>query len=262
MLSVQRLLVRLLYRYDTVTFDGLIFRVHPSGEYISRKFILFHGFEKSEVAHLCALAKKGDTVVDVGANIGLYTIYLSKAVGPQGMVLAFEPDPENVKLLRENVRLNNCANVKIFPYALGNVDKAERLFLCNENKGYQSFADLAQTGNYIDISVKKASKALADYHPAIAKIDVEGAEPLVWQGMDEKPPSILFEFVPSQIRALGNDPYMFLKSIVQEGYRLYLFNDGQLVPISPEEMTHLADSTGADYNIFAQKSILCCNDPL
>lgn len=252
-LYIQRLLVRLLYRHKTVGFDGLVFRVHQTGEYISRKLILFHGFEKAEIAHLCSLAKKGDTVVDVGANIGFYTIYFSKAVGPQGTVLAFEPDPENIKLLRENVKLNRCTNVKIFPFALGNADTTEKLFLCSENKGYQSLADLAHTGQYIEIGVKEARTALAGYNPTIAKIDVEGAEPLVWQGMDVKPPNILFEFVPSQIRALGNDPCKFLESIAQDGYKLYLFDADQLVPVTPEKMTNLADSTGADYNMFAQK---------
>jgi FkbM family methyltransferase len=48
---------------------------------------------------LCSFVKLGAVVVDVGANFGLHSLYLSRAVGPQGTVIAFEPDPDNYALL-------------------------------------------------------------------------------------------------------------------------------------------------------------------
>jgi FkbM family methyltransferase len=62
---------------------------------------------------------KNDVVVDVGANIGLYTLFASKKVGPAGKVLAFEPDESNLHVLMQNVKLNKCENVTVFPFALG-----------------------------------------------------------------------------------------------------------------------------------------------
>ncbi|MBU5574844.1 MAG: FkbM family methyltransferase [Candidatus Aenigmarchaeota archaeon] len=57
--------------------------------------------------------KKGDIVIDAGAYIGLFTLYASKKVGKNGLVIAYEPDPENYKNLLENIKLNKCKNVKL-----------------------------------------------------------------------------------------------------------------------------------------------------
>jgi FkbM family methyltransferase len=61
----------------------------------------------------------GDVIIDVGAHIGSYTIRCAKAVGEKGIVIAFEPDPENFKVLLLNVKMNNLKNVIAFPYAVG-----------------------------------------------------------------------------------------------------------------------------------------------
>jgi len=60
-----------------------------------------------------------DVVIDVGAHIGSYTIRCAKAVGEKGLVIAFEPDPENFKVLLLNVKMNDLRNVIAFPYAVG-----------------------------------------------------------------------------------------------------------------------------------------------
>ncbi|MEM3406001.1 MAG: FkbM family methyltransferase [Candidatus Pacearchaeota archaeon] len=59
------------------------------------------------------ILKKGDIVIDAGAYIGLFTLYASKKVGKNGLVIAYEPDPENYKNLLENIKLNKCKNVKL-----------------------------------------------------------------------------------------------------------------------------------------------------
>ena len=253
MFRLQSFFVSSFYRKNTVEIDNYIFTIHSGSEFIAKKLILFSGYEKEEISLLYYLVKPGDTVVDIGANIGLYTVYLSKAVGENGRVLAFEPDPDNLLLLNENIRLNHCDNIIVFPLALGASASTQRLYLCDENKGYQSFADLAQSGKSIEIEVKKASDFIDNYYPTIVKIDVEGAEPLVWKGMKYKPPYLLFEFVPAQIRALGNDPLTFLKTLVTEGYSLQRVENSQLISVTPETMTELAEGTGKDYNIIAQK---------
>src|SRR3989344_3364089 len=56
--------------------------------------------------------KRGDVVLDVGANIGYYTLLFAKLVGPEGIVFAFEPDPTNFSILKKNVETNNYTNVR------------------------------------------------------------------------------------------------------------------------------------------------------
>src|SRR5208283_897383 len=72
-----------------------------------------------ERAALAALARPGMTVLDIGANLGLYSLLLARSVGPSGRVIAFEPDPDLCALLRANCAANGLANVEAHNMALG-----------------------------------------------------------------------------------------------------------------------------------------------
>src|SRR5262249_33960355 len=71
------------------------------------------------VRALRAAVEPGDVVFDVGANIGFFSTLLSQLVGPSGRVLAFEPEPENLALLRANLAANGGHNVTVVPCAAG-----------------------------------------------------------------------------------------------------------------------------------------------
>src|ERR1019366_3383573 len=73
----------------------------------------------SERAALRRLVRPGMTVVDVGANLGLYSVFLARQVGPAGRVVSFEPDPDLFALLRGNCAANAAANVEAYNMALG-----------------------------------------------------------------------------------------------------------------------------------------------
>src|SRR6266511_2048780 len=96
-------------------------RVHfdRRDQVIAKRLVLYGGHERAEIELLCSLARPGDQMLDVGANIGLYTLHLSRAVGPKGCVVAVEPDPDNLALLRKNLKINSCLNVIVIPAAFG-----------------------------------------------------------------------------------------------------------------------------------------------
>lgn len=71
-------------------------------------------YEKGEVE-----LKKGDWVIDAGANIGMFSLFASKKVGDKGKVFSFEPVPETQKLLKRNIELNGIKNIEVIPFALG-----------------------------------------------------------------------------------------------------------------------------------------------
>jgi FkbM family methyltransferase len=75
-------------------------------------------YEAQYVEALRKIIKQDQTVFDIGANIGFYSVLFSGWVGPNGRVIAYEPDPDNLKLLRRNLELNNCRNVVVRPVAL------------------------------------------------------------------------------------------------------------------------------------------------
>lgn len=77
-------------------------------------------------AYDCAEVAAGDTVVDVGANIGSFTVSVSRRIG-DGRVYSFEPEAENLALLKKNLEVNTCGNVTVFPFALSDTDGTETL---------------------------------------------------------------------------------------------------------------------------------------
>src|SRR5262245_51160298 len=89
-----------------------------------------HGYyDWRNVAIAQALAAPGDTIVEVGANIGTETVCYSDIVGPRGKVCAFEPVPGNAALLDENLSLSRFRNVEVFPYAVADACKPVRFAL-------------------------------------------------------------------------------------------------------------------------------------
>jgi FkbM family methyltransferase len=82
-------------------------------------------YEPRYVSVLRSLVNAGDTVWDIGANIGFYSVLFSAWVGRHGRVIAYEPDPANLKLLRRNLDLNACQNVVVRPVALSNSSGSE-----------------------------------------------------------------------------------------------------------------------------------------
>jgi FkbM family methyltransferase len=146
--------------------------------YIGRALTLYGEREEKEVEFVCSLVKPGDTVIDVGANIGLLTVPLKQAVGEKGRVLAFEPQPRMFELLRENIEQNDLA-VEIFPLGLGEVF----------GKAGLPHIDYERPDNFGGVSLVPGSEvkiATLDSFNLdqcnLIKIDVEGMEADVLRG--------------------------------------------------------------------------------
>ena len=82
--------------------------------------------------------REGDVVVDAGANIGMFTIQAVRKVGDSGIVIAVEPQPDNITFLKENIRLNELTNVKIITRALYFEDNTTVSFQGNGVSGHLS----------------------------------------------------------------------------------------------------------------------------
>jgi FkbM family methyltransferase len=247
-----------LHKGDEVDVGPFRVRVDMRDRVIAKKIILYGAYEEREIELLCSLVRPGDRVMDVGANIGIYSLYLSRAVGPAGKVLAVEPDPDNLALLRANLEANHCDNVIVLPFALGTVSGEAGLFQADDNRGNLSFADLGGTGRSVSVPVRRGEEVLEElaFEPRVAKIDVEGAEPQVVSGLGRfKPQVMLFEFVPGHLRALGEDPATFLDSLVSEGYTLRPVEpDGRGgVPGAASSILAAAEEPNANLNIVATR---------
>jgi tRNA G37 N-methylase Trm5 len=95
-------------RERTVDVDGHFFYLDPHD---SLGLSVMGSFEPAETELMRQRVRPGATVLDIGANIGYFTLLMARCVGPSGHVYAFEPEPKNFELLQHNVRRNNYANV-------------------------------------------------------------------------------------------------------------------------------------------------------
>ncbi|HTZ87178.1 MAG TPA: FkbM family methyltransferase [Solirubrobacteraceae bacterium] len=144
---------------------------------------------------LAALIEPGQTVYDVGANIGFFTMLCSRLVGPQGRVYAFEPIPQNLATLRHNVALNDLANVTIVEQALSSSTGTAEMFISpwsafhslnvegaskQDNHGPEAGQITVQT-----VTLDEFLKGEGVRAPDLLKIDVEGAELIVLEGAGE-----------------------------------------------------------------------------
>ena len=95
-------------------------KLYPWGQIPELLYVF--GFEHTEINQVSRLLKPNMQILDIGANIGLYSIIASKAVGPAGKIWAFEPSSQTIEYLRKNLQENECDNVHITQSALSDTD--------------------------------------------------------------------------------------------------------------------------------------------
>lgn len=195
-----------------------------------------------ELALLRRLLKPGDTFVDAGANVGVYSLAAAAAVGPTGRVIACEPAPGTMQLLRQSVALNEAHWVELHQTALSDHHGTAEFVTFEPGSALSSFAPKRRTaGNSITVPVISLDELVAGRTDdvALVKIDVEGAELQVVRGAEQlfsthKPP-IIVELEPEHLRRQGADVEEFTAFFTRLGYRAYRITDkgdvGHQIPL-------------------------------
>lgn len=211
------------------------------------ELIYLEKFEEEETKFVSSYLNTGDIFIDVGANIGLFSLIASERVGLEGHVYAFEPHPITCNRLMENVSINNFTSVSIIPKALS--DKASILsFFSYKDRmdAFNSFAPILENYSYdkIDVEAIKLSDFLNELSENVrrkiklVKIDVEGWEIPVLKGAIDffsspNAPAILVEFTENNAKVAGFSCQELYDLGVNLGYTWHLIRGDKLIKASP-----------------------------
>ena len=232
--------------------DSLGLSINPHHEYEETMMI------KQEV-------KEGNNVIDIGANIGYFTLLFAKIVGPNGKVFAFEPDPTNFSILKKNIEENNYDNVILSQKAISDKTETTKLFLCKFSNGMHRIYNSDLCDKSLDIE----STTMDDFFSEInfkdkinfIKIDTEGSEMKVLAGIEKilesNAATIHIEYNPSSIRESGFSPKSLPDFLIKMGFDLMSFNRklGKFKIISLTDLFEKYPETKNSFvNLFCKKN--------
>lgn len=221
--------------------DGFVVGI-PAEEWRLVAYHVFRGLlEPGVTRRFCEAVEPGMIVVDVGANIGLYTLYGARLAGVSGRVHSFEPTPRMFSILRDNIQINGLlesGRVVLHPEAVTDKNGQARFAVYACNNGHNTLFPDSREARFIEVPTVTLDEALAD-EPRIdvIKVDAEGAEPGIWAGMTSilernRTIRIFIEFAPPHLRRAGYDPADFLNRIGASGFTVERLADetGETVP--------------------------------
>jgi FkbM family methyltransferase len=199
------------------------------------------GFERFEAELFTQSIQPGMTVLDVGANIGYYTLLAARRVGPSGRVYAFEPDARTRSGLEHNLRLNELENVTVVPKAVSDTPGTRSLYLSDSAAKSGLFRTMAED-SVVDTTIVETIRIddlLDGTQVDVVKMDIEGHEPAALRGMSEtlarsSDLRLFIEFSPVALAAAGVDPASFGAALRSDFLEVRLIDErsASLLPFS------------------------------
>ena len=242
---------------DYIEIDG--FKIY-TGENDDDNFTIY-GFEqhKDLIMLIQKYVRKGDTVLDIGANVGKVSLILSRQVGDTGKVYSFEPESNNFELLKKNIEVNNFRNITPLKYAV--TDKNEKSFLrisgaCTTHQVCNDTND--ETEEIETICIDEYFK---EQKIDFMKIDAEGSEPRIIQGMKETVrinPHLKFiiEYNARILESLNIDKKKYIDELTSLGFSIYDTMRDPSTPTTSLELTNYYNSKEPHLtNIFCIKPL-------
>jgi FkbM family methyltransferase len=219
--------------------NGMLIRLDPQ-DFVDRFIYFWNMWEPNETKLVGRLLNRGGTFVDVGANIGYFSLLASKIVGSTGSVIAVEATPSTAERLRFNMELNKLGNVTIHDCAVAREEGTVRINARNdENSGMNSLR-ASPTGKGWDVPCRRLDDLLAGKRIDLIKMDIEGAELLALQGMPRiiaspEAPDLILEICPPYLSALGSDHREIFRLLKEAGYSARRVGERKLEEIGPGE---------------------------
>ncbi len=222
-LSKSKLIEKGMPRNLYKTVHGDLFWLDPV-KYLDKCIIKTGSFERKSTELFKKVIKEGDTVIDVGANIGYYSVISSRLVGENGKVIIFEPTHHYREILETNLKVNNINNAEVYNYGLSNKEGRKDIFI----------GDCSATLHWVGDSsaIKKERIKLKTFVSEqnikkidFVKIDIDGHEPLflegAWDSLEKLKPIILLEVNHENYVEAGYTAWDFFTLLKERKYHIY-----------------------------------------
>jgi len=233
-------------------FGKYTFNYLPDDKYVGQRIAL-EKYEPYETELILRQAQEGDIIVDIGANIGYYTVLFADKVGKSGKVIAIEPDPINFEILQKNIKENKLFNVVAVQAAVGNENKKMKIYESEENYGdHKMWGD----GVAVPVFCRRLDDLLKDlgYDKInLIKVDTQGWEPEVFAGakktIEKDLPIIFFEYSPASYK-LAKLSEMEMMSWLKKLYKKFWWIDEWLYIykcLEKEKIDKICDTNKTGY---------------
>ena len=213
-----------LARKQRVDLDGLSLFVMAE-DYVGASILSARVYEPHVTNVVRSILRPGDVFLDLGANLGFFSMLAASLVGPAGKVIAVEPNPQNQQLIYESILANRFSHVRVMPFAASDESRILRFVTVGSNGGVVTEHSRGQNHSLLVQSV--VLDEWLDREPRIdlVKMDVEAHEPMVVRGMarllERHRPRLVTEFHPWAM-SINNPgpPENYLRQLEDLGYRL------------------------------------------
>lgn len=194
-----------------------LFTHDPASDLVSAQLHREKIWELHETRLILENLENTRAFVDIGANIGYYSLIVARQLSDAGLVKAFEPDPRNFSLLQQNIEQNQLNNIEAFNLALSDHDGELSLFLSEDNKGdHRSYAG-NEDRQAVTVSCRRGDTLLGTCDRIdFVKMDTQGAEQRIVEGLMEtllhsrKNLKMIVEFWPWGLRQNGGNCFELL----------------------------------------------------
>jgi FkbM family methyltransferase len=211
--------------------------------------VYYQGFSSPAVAAILRdVLRPGESFIDVGAHVGEYSLLAASLVGPQGVVLAVEPQADLVDTIDANARRNGMTSLRTQRLALN--DGSNRTLTMDPRTGGAWLTEAAPS-DAADVRCRTFDQLLVDqgmHTLALAKIDAGGSETLVFAGAHatltaERLPRMIYKlYHPTVVAARSGDETDVIAQITRWGYRQWLYDGGwRQVRDRQQALAHLGD---------------------
>lgn len=215
---------------QTVNFNGFQLTLHLD-DWIQENIYFLRAYEKAELKLVSNLLKRGDVFLDLGANLGLYSLHASREVGKNGKVISFEPFSINFKALNQHISINQLTNVYTEQKAVGETSGTITLYHNKEEENLGMVTAIPiknareEKVEMISIDAYLKEKQLQEIN--FIKIDIEGFEYPTLLGM-EKTLKLNLPYVLIEILHDSQSPqnqFLVEDYLMGFGYKKYFITD-------------------------------------